>query len=42
MLEISDLTYRVGARPLVENANAFVAEGWKVGLDGRNGTGKST
>ena len=42
MLEISDLTYRVGARPLFENANAFIAEGWKVGLVGRNGTGKST
>ncbi|HRP09549.1 MAG TPA: ABC-F family ATP-binding cassette domain-containing protein [Terricaulis sp.] len=42
MLEITDLTYRVGARPLFENANAFIAEGWKVGLVGRNGTGKST
>jgi ATP-binding cassette subfamily F protein 3 len=42
MLEISDLTYRIGARPLFENANAFIAEGWKVGLVGRNGTGKST
>ena len=42
MLEISDLTYRGGARPLFENANAFIAEGWKGGLVGRNGTGKST
>ncbi len=42
MLEISDLTYRIGARLLFENANAFIAEGWKVGLVGRNGTGKST
>jgi ATP-binding cassette subfamily F protein 3 len=42
MLEISDLTHRIGARPLFENANAFIAEGWKVGLVGRNGTGKST
>jgi ATP-binding cassette subfamily F protein 3 len=42
MLEISDLTYRIGPRLLFENANAFVAEGWKVGLVGRNGTGKST
>src|SRR5262249_23356255 len=42
MLEISDLTYRVGARSLFENASAFIAEGWKVGLVGRNGTGKST
>jgi ATP-binding cassette subfamily F protein 3 len=42
MLEISDLTFRIGPRPLFENANAFIAEGWKVGLVGRNGTGKST
>src|SRR5690606_2998039 len=42
MLEISDLTCRIGARPLFENANAFIAEGWKVGLVGRNGTSKST
>jgi len=42
MLEISDLTYRVGARALFEGASAFIAEGWKVGLVGRNGTGKTT
>lgn len=42
MLEIADLTYRIGGRVLFEQANAFVAEGWKVGLVGRNGTGKST
>src|SRR5215470_14725991 len=42
MLEISDLTYRIGGRPLFENASAFIAEGWKVGLVGRNGTGKTT
>lgn len=42
MLEIADLSYRVAGRPLFENANAFVAEGWKVGLVGRNGTGKTT
>src|ERR1700741_1454145 len=42
MLEISDLTYRIGPRALFENASAFIAEGWKVGLIGRNGTGKTT
>ncbi len=42
MLEISDLTYRIGGRPLLENASAFLAESWKVGLVGRNGTGKTT
>ena len=40
--EISDLTYRVGARALFDGASAFIAEGWKVGLIGRNGTGKTT
>jgi ATP-binding cassette subfamily F protein 3 len=42
MLEIADLTYRIGSRSLFENASAFIAEGWKVGLVGRNGTGKTT
>jgi ATP-binding cassette subfamily F protein 3 len=42
MLEISDLTYRIGGRVLFENASAFIAEGWKVGLVGRNGSGKTT
>jgi ATP-binding cassette subfamily F protein 3 len=42
MLEIKDLSYRIAGRPLFEGASAFIAEGWKVGLVGRNGTGKST
>ncbi len=42
MLEITDLTYRIGGRPLLENASAFIAEGWKVGLVGKNGSGKTT
>ena len=42
MLEISDLTYRIAGRALFEDASAFIAEGWKVGLIGRNGTGKTT
>ncbi|MDJ0921807.1 MAG: ATP-binding cassette domain-containing protein [Henriciella sp.] len=42
MLKISDLDYRVEARPLFEGASAQIAAGWKVGLVGRNGTGKST
>lgn len=42
MLEISDLTYRIAGRTLIDGASAFIAEGWKVGLVGRNGTGKST
>ncbi|MBK8197170.1 MAG: ABC-F family ATP-binding cassette domain-containing protein [Acidobacteria bacterium] len=42
MLEIRNLDYRVEARPLFESASARISAGWKVGLIGRNGTGKST
>jgi len=42
MLTISDLDYAVQGRPLFTKASAQVAAGWKVGLIGRNGTGKST
>ncbi len=42
MLTISNLDYRVEARALFEGASAQISDGWKVGLVGRNGTGKST
>ncbi len=42
MLTISNLDYRIGERSLFENASAQISGGWKVGLVGRNGTGKST
>ncbi len=42
MLHINDLTYRIEGRPLFQQATAMIAEGWKVGFTGRNGTGKST
>lgn len=42
MLTISNLDFRVAARPLFEGASATISKGWKVGLVGRNGTGKST
>ena len=42
MLQINDLTFRIDGRPLFENASAQISDGWKVGLVGRNGTGKST
>ena len=42
MLTITDLDYAVQGRPLFRQASAFIAAGWKVGLIGRNGTGKST
>ena len=42
MLRISDITYAVAGRPLFEGASAVIPEGHKVGLVGRNGTGKTT
>src|SRR5262252_2150698 len=42
MLVIDDLTVRIAGRSLLERANAQVPAGTRVGLVGRNGTGKST
>lgn len=42
MLHINDLTYRIEGRPLFTQATLAINEGSKVGLVGRNGTGKST
>lgn len=42
MLHINDLTYRIEGRPLFTQATLAIAQGQKVGLVGRNGTGKST
>ena len=45
MLTISGLTYRVGGRhgrALLNEANAQIPDGSKLGLVGRNGAGKST
>ncbi|MCD9146717.1 ABC-F family ATP-binding cassette domain-containing protein [Pseudophaeobacter flagellatus] len=42
MLRIQDITYSVEGRPLFEEASATIPNGHKVGLVGRNGTGKTT
>ena len=42
MLVIDDLTVRIGGRPLLEGASARITTGARVGLIGRNGTGKTT
>ena len=42
MLNIRDLTFRMMGRTLFENAEATIPAGSKVGLVGRNGTGKTT
>ncbi|MHB1217442.1 MAG: ABC-F family ATP-binding cassette domain-containing protein [Alphaproteobacteria bacterium] len=42
MLRIENLTYRIGARVLLDGASASIDTGHRVGLVGRNGTGKTT
>ncbi len=42
MLNISNITYRIGARVLLDEASVAINQGHRVGLVGRNGTGKTT
>ena len=42
MLRVTGLTYRIGGRVLLDDASATVGAGERVGLVGRNGTGKTT
>ncbi|MEM9428940.1 MAG: ABC-F family ATP-binding cassette domain-containing protein [Pseudomonadota bacterium] len=42
MLRISDIGYSIAGRPLFEGASATIPAGHKVGIVGRNGTGKTT
>ena len=42
MLRISGISYSIDGRPLLEDASATIPTGHKVGLVGRNGTGKTT
>lgn len=42
MLHLNDVTLRVAGRPLLEAARLHIPQGQRVGLVGRNGTGKST
>ena len=42
MLRIQDISYSVEGRPLFEAASANIPDGHKIGLVGRNGTGKTT
>ena len=42
MLRIDKLTYRIGPRVLLDEAEATVNTGHRVGLVGRNGSGKTT
>ena len=42
MLNFVDVTLRRGPRKLLENLNFTIYPGWRAGVVGRNGTGKST
>jgi len=42
MLRIDDISYSVAGRPLIEHTSVTIPEGHKVGIVGRNGTGKTT
>lgn len=42
MLTLNNMTYRIAGRTLLENASLSIPAGYRVGLVGPNGTGKST
>ncbi len=42
MLTVSNITYRIGGRTIIEDSSVNVMDGWKVGVVGPNGAGKST
>ena len=42
MLRISNISFSIQGKPLFEDASAVVPTGHKVGIVGRNGTGKTT
>ena len=42
MIQINNLSYRIGSRLLLSDTTAAVARGHRVGLVGINGSGKTT
>src|SRR3984885_9615743 len=42
MLSIENVTYRIGGREIIADASARLPAGRRIGLVGRNGTGKTT
>ncbi len=42
MLTISNLTYKIGTRAIIENSSVNIVDEWKVGVIGLNGSGKTT
>ena len=42
MLTISNITYKIGGRTILDDCNLTIMNNWKVGVIGLNGAGKST
>ncbi|WP_373702870.1 ATP-binding cassette domain-containing protein, partial [Neisseria dentiae] len=42
MIELKNLTLQRGLKVLLDKASLTVNPGWRVGLIGKNGTGKSS
>ena len=42
MIDINNITLRIGAKVLLEGASAHIGDSQKIGLIGYNGCGKST
>ncbi len=42
MIQISELVYRIAGRTILDGASVTIPDGARVGLVGRNGTGKTT
>ncbi|MGH1376821.1 MAG: ABC-F family ATP-binding cassette domain-containing protein [Alphaproteobacteria bacterium] len=42
MLNISNLTYKIGSRTILDECSISIIDNWKVGVIGLNGAGKST
>lgn len=42
MLSVSNLTYKIGARTILDECDVTIMDNWKVGVVGLNGAGKST
>ena len=42
MLTVSNLTYKIGARTILDECNVAIMDNWKVGVIGLNGAGKTT
>ena len=42
MIQLRDITLARGSRPLVEGVDLQIHDGWRIGLIGANGSGKSS